>query len=187
MTAATGKHALAGIALAALGVVYGDIGTSPLYAMKEVFAGNHPIPLNEANVLGSLSLFFWALVIVVSLKYVSIIMRADNRGEGGIMALLALASKCTQQLGSVRTPLLLAGVFGASFFEHDGGNVRRVALYMRTLGIDGLWPVWLGNRPDLLPAARAMPTWPAPGSVLRVNGVVIVKIGPPTPQQLNPG
>ena len=80
-----------------------------------------------------------------------------------------------------------AGVFGASFFEHDGGNVRRVALYMRTLGIDGLWPVWLGNRPDLLPAARSMPTWPAPGSVRRVNGVVIVKIGPPTPQQLNPG
>jgi len=91
MSAAHQKQALAGFALAALGVVYGDIGTSPLYAMKEVFAGNHPIPLNETNVLGSLSLFFWALVIVVSLKYVSIIMRADNRAEGGIMALIALA------------------------------------------------------------------------------------------------
>lgn len=80
-----------------------------------------------------------------------------------------------------------AGVFGSSFFEHDGGNVRRVALYMRTLGTDGLLPVWLGNRPDLLPAAHSMPIWPAPGSVQRVNGVVIVKIGPPSQQQLNPG
>lgn len=80
-----------------------------------------------------------------------------------------------------------AGVFGSSFFEHDGGNVRRVALYMRTLGIDGLLPVWLGSRPDLLPAAHSMPAWPAAGSVRRVNGVVIVKIGPPSQQQLNPG
>jgi KUP system potassium uptake protein len=62
-----------------------------LYAVKEVFAGNHPIPVTEANVFGSLSLFFWALIIVVSIKYVSFIMRADNRGEGGIMALIALA------------------------------------------------------------------------------------------------
>lgn len=80
-----------------------------------------------------------------------------------------------------------AGVFGSSFFEHDGGNVRRVALYLRTQGVDGLLPVWLGNRPDLIPAARAMPVWPAPGSIRLVNGVVIVKIGPPTPQQLAPG
>ena len=86
----TGKR-LAMMALAALGVVYGDIGTSPLYAVKEVFAGNHPIPVTEANIYGSLSLFFWALVIVVSVKYVVFIMRADNRGEGGIMALIALA------------------------------------------------------------------------------------------------
>ena len=72
----------AALALAALGVVYGDIGTSPLYAVKEVFAGNHPIPVTTANIYGSLSLFFWALVIVVSVKYVTFIMRADNRGEG---------------------------------------------------------------------------------------------------------
>ena len=80
------RHALRRAGLAALGVVYGDIGTSPLYAVKGSFAGNHPIPVTTANICGSLSLFFWALVIVVSVKYVTFIMRADNRGEGGIMA-----------------------------------------------------------------------------------------------------
>ena len=85
----------AALALAALGVVYGDIGTSPLYTMKEVFAGNHPIPLTPENVLGILSLIVWSLIVVVSIKYVVFVMRADNRGEGGIMALIALA--CTMR------------------------------------------------------------------------------------------
>ena len=85
------KSQQAALALAALGVVYGDIGTSPLYTMKEVFAGNHPIPLTPENVLGILSLILWSLIIVVSVKYVVFVMRADNRGEGGIMALIALA------------------------------------------------------------------------------------------------
>lgn len=80
-----------------------------------------------------------------------------------------------------------AGVFGTSFYEHDGGNVRRAALYMKTLGMHGFDPVWLGNRPDLIPSARSMPTWPAPGSVRLVNGVVVVKLGQPTPQQLSAG
>lgn len=80
-----------------------------------------------------------------------------------------------------------AGVFGTSFYEHDGGNVRRVAFYMKTLGIHDVDPVWLGNRPDLIPSARSMPIWPAPGSVRQVNGVVIVKLGQPTPQQLSAG
>lgn len=80
-----------------------------------------------------------------------------------------------------------AGVFGTSFYEHDGGNVRRAALYMKTLGMHGFDPVWLGSRPDLIPSARSMPTWPAPGSVRLVKGVVIVKLGPPTPQQLSGG
>ena len=82
---------LATLTLAALGVVYGDIGTSPLYALKEVFGGaHHPVPIDEANVLGILSLVFWALMIVVSIKYIVFIMRANNKGEGGIMALMAL-------------------------------------------------------------------------------------------------
>ena len=85
------KSQQAALALAALGVVYGDIGTSPLYTMKEVFAGIHPIPLTPDNLLGILSLILWSLIVVVSIKYVEFIMRADNRGEGGIMAMIALA------------------------------------------------------------------------------------------------
>ena len=81
----------AAAALAALGVIYGDIGTSPLYAVKEVFNPSHGIPLTSATILGGISAIFWALVIIVSIKYVILIMRADNNGEGGIMALLALA------------------------------------------------------------------------------------------------
>ena len=90
-TTAHGKSALAGLTLGALGVVYGDIGTSPLYALKEVFNAGH-VPLTPANIIGILSLVFWTLTIVVSLKYVTLIMRASNKGEGGTMALLALAA-----------------------------------------------------------------------------------------------
>ena len=82
--------ALAGLALGALGVVYGDIGTSPLYALKECFLGPHPLEVTQANILGVLSLIFWSLNILISYKYVSVMMRADNRGEGGILALMAL-------------------------------------------------------------------------------------------------
>ena len=82
------KQSRAALTLAALGIVYGDIGTSPLYAAKETFNPGHGIPLNAANVFGDLSTIFWSLMIVVSLKYVILIMRADNKGEGGIMALL---------------------------------------------------------------------------------------------------
>ncbi|HEU4646911.1 MAG TPA: KUP/HAK/KT family potassium transporter, partial [Burkholderiales bacterium] len=82
----------AGLTLLALGIVYGDIGTSPLYAVKETFAPGHGIGLHEAAILGGLSTIFWILMLIVSLKYVTLVMRADNKGEGGIMALLALAS-----------------------------------------------------------------------------------------------
>src|SRR5436305_12727840 len=85
------KQRTAGLALLALGIVYGDIGTSPLYAAKETFNPEHGIPLTTANILGGVSAIFWVLMIVVSLKYVTLVLRADNRGEGGIMALLALA------------------------------------------------------------------------------------------------
>jgi hypothetical protein len=90
------KSSRTALTLAALGVVYGDIGTSPLYAVKETFNPDHGIPLNAENVLGGLSTIFWALMIVVSLKYAILIMRADNKGEGGIMALLALASSAVK-------------------------------------------------------------------------------------------
>ena len=78
------------LSLSALGVVYGDIGTSPIYALRECFHGSHPFPPTETNVLGVLSLIFWALMIIISLKYLLFVMRADNHGEGGILALLAL-------------------------------------------------------------------------------------------------
>src|SRR5665647_2113131 len=85
---------LSTLMLGAIGVVYGDIGTSPLYALKETFAGHHPLPIVEANVLGVLSIMFWTIMVLVSLKYVTIIMRADNHGEGGSLALLALVGDC---------------------------------------------------------------------------------------------
>ena len=124
------------MALLALGVVYGDIGTSPLYAVKETFAPGHGIPLNEATILGGLSAIFWALMIVVSLKYVTLVMRADNRGEGGIMALLALASKYTQGLGTMRTPILLAGVFGASLFYGEAVLTPAISVLSAVEGLE---------------------------------------------------
>ena len=95
---------LAGLSLAALGVVYGDIGTSPLYAIKECFAGTHGVQPTEENVLGVLSMVFWALNFVVSFKYIGMVMRADNRGEGGILALLALARPAAEEGGARRAP-----------------------------------------------------------------------------------
>ena len=108
------------VAVAAMGVVYGDIGTSPLYTMKEVFTStHHPVPVTPDNVLGILSLVFWALTITVSLKYVLFIMRADNKGEGGIMALTSLALR-TERLHPRMTWLLAAlGMFGAALFYGD--------------------------------------------------------------------
>jgi KUP system potassium uptake protein len=104
------------LTLLALGIVYGDIGTSPLYAVKETFAPGHGIPLNESAILGGLSTMFWLLMISVSLKYVTLVMRADNKGEGGIMALLALASSAVRERARWRPAVLVAGVLGASLF-----------------------------------------------------------------------
>src|SRR5437764_4863816 len=87
------KHGYAALTLGAIGVVYGDIGTSPLYTMKEIFAPATGVPLQAATIVGAVSVIVWALMLVVTLKYVTLILRADNHGEGGIMALLALASR----------------------------------------------------------------------------------------------
>ena len=106
------------LALGALGVVFGDIGTSPLYTMKEIFSGHH-LALSQDNVLGILSLVFWELILVVSVKYVGIMMRADNKGEGGILALLALVQGQAPLASRSRMLLMSLGFLGASFFFGD--------------------------------------------------------------------
>jgi KUP system potassium uptake protein len=115
----TPKHkSAAALALGAIGVVFGDIGTSPLYAMKESFAGAHPLAPDEPHVLGVLSLIFWSIMLIVTAKYVAIIMRADNKGEGGSLAMLALATRLTH--GSNLTPIIVViGIFAAALFYGD--------------------------------------------------------------------
>ena len=113
------RQGIAGLSLLALGVVYGDIGTSPLYAAKETFNPQHGIPLTPENIIGGVSAIFWALMIVVSLKYVTLVLRAGNRGEGGIMALLALATSSVRDRPRLRNALLAVGVFGAALFYGD--------------------------------------------------------------------
>ncbi|HKU47595.1 MAG TPA: KUP/HAK/KT family potassium transporter, partial [Burkholderiales bacterium] len=112
----SGAQARSALPLAALGVVFGDIGTSPLYAIKETFSPEHGIPFNAPNVLGGLSTVLWALIIVVSLKYVVLVMRADNRGEGGTIALLALASAAVKHRPQMRLYVTLLGLLGAALF-----------------------------------------------------------------------
>jgi KUP system potassium uptake protein len=124
------------LTLAALGVVYGDIGTSPLYAVKETFNPDHGIPLNAENVLGGMSAIFWALMIVVSLKYVILIMRADNKGEGGIMALLALASSAVKDHPQWRATIMLLGVFGASLFYGDAVLTPAISVLSAVEGLE---------------------------------------------------
>ncbi len=122
--------------LLALGVVFGDIGTSPLYAVKETFAPGHGIELTTANILGGLSTIFWALMIVVSLKYVLLIMRADNRGEGGIMALLALAAASIKSHPEWRTPLFMAGAAGAALFYGDAVLTPAISVLSAVEGLE---------------------------------------------------
>ncbi|OAB51063.1 potassium transporter Kup [Pseudomonas thivervalensis] len=105
--------------VAAVGVVYGDIGTSPLYTLKEVFSGAYGVPVNHDGVLGILSLIFWSLIWVVSLKYMMFVLRADNQGEGGIMALTALARRAAAGRARLRTFLVICGLIGAALFYGD--------------------------------------------------------------------
>jgi KUP system potassium uptake protein len=112
----SGSHSRAALTLAAFGVVFGDIGTSPLYAVKETFSPAIGIPFTHPSILGGLSMIFWSLIIVVSLKYVVLVMRADNRGEGGTMALLALASNALKDRPRLRSVVVMLGLLGASLF-----------------------------------------------------------------------
>jgi KUP system potassium uptake protein len=119
-----------------MGIVFGDIGTSPLYAVKETFSPAHGIALTQANILGGLSTMFWALMIVVSLKYVVLIMRADNRGEGGIMALIALAQSAIREQPRWRLPLVLIGMFGAALFYGDAVLTPAISVLSAVEGLE---------------------------------------------------
>jgi len=130
-----GQAALAALTLAAIGVVYGDIGTSPLYAFKEVFAHGR-VPLNPDNILGILSLAFWTLTVVVSLKYVALILRADNNGEGGLIAMLALASQAVKDRPVLRSRLLLLGIFGTAIFFGDGVITPAISVLSAVEGLE---------------------------------------------------
>ena len=123
------------LALGALGVVYGDIGTSPLYAMRECFGGEHAVAPTHANVLGVLSLVVWALVLVIVVKYLTFIMRADNRGEGGILALLALQSGARGPRWTRLATFL--GLFGAGLLYGDGAITPAISILGRRRGPGG--------------------------------------------------
>ncbi|MDO9101799.1 MAG: potassium transporter Kup [Candidatus Nitrotoga sp.] len=131
---------LATLMLGAIGVVYGDIGTSPLYALKETFAGHHPLPIVEANVLGVLSIMFWTIMVLVSLKYVTIIMRADNHGEGGSLALLALASELNSDRPKSKWLFAMLGVFAAALFYGDSMITPAVSVLSAVEGLDIIAP-----------------------------------------------
>ena len=121
--------------LGALGVVYGDIGTSPLYALKEVFHGGH-VPLTPQNILGVLSLLFWTMTIVVSFKYVLLILRADNNGEGGLIAMLALATQAVREKPTLRRVLMGVGLFGTAIFFGDAVITPAMTVLGAVEGID---------------------------------------------------
>ena len=142
-----------GLLVAALGVVFGDIGTSPLYTLKECFGGEHAVPLTSGNVLGILSLVFWAILIVISLKYVSFIMRADNRGEGGIMALMSLVMEKSRIMPGLRHGLLLLGLAGASLFYGDGIITPAISVLSAVEGLEVLKPAL---HPFIIPIALAV-------------------------------
>ena len=123
------------LTLGAIGVVYGDIGTSPLYAFKEVFAHGH-VPLTPDNIFGVLSLIFWTLTVVVSIKYVLLILRADNHGEGGLIAMLALASQAVKDRPDLRRRLLMLGIFGTAIFFGDGVITPAVSVLGAVEGLE---------------------------------------------------
>jgi KUP system potassium uptake protein len=149
---APGHHGHGGIVkltLGAIGIVFGDIGTSPLYAFRETFHGHHRLPVDKLHVLGVLSLIFWSMMIVVTLKYVTILMRADNKGEGGSLALLALIARKTES-ASWGKSIVLLGVFACALFYGDSMITPAVSVLS---AVEGLVIVQSGLQPFVLPIA----------------------------------
>jgi KUP system potassium uptake protein len=128
-------RAVAALTLGALGVVYGDIGTSPLYALKEIFRGGH-VAATEANILGVLSMVFWTLTVIVSIKYVLLVLRADNNGEGGLIAMLALATHAVRDRPPLRRVLGVIGLFGTAVFYGDGVITPAISVLSAVEGLE---------------------------------------------------
>ena len=138
------KSSLAALTVGAVGVVYGDIGTSVLYSVKEVFGGGH-VPFTPDNVYGILSIFFWTLTVIVSIKYVTLVLRADNNGEGGLIAMLALAANAVQDRPKLRRVLLLVGIFGTSLFYGDGVITPAISVLSAVEGLEVVSPAFSGG------------------------------------------
>ncbi len=147
--AATRKRRLAFLCLASLGIVYGDIGTSPLYAMRECFYGEHGVPPTPANIFGVLSLILWSLILIISVKYLILILRADNRGEGGILALATLVSEVVRR-GKF---LFLLGLFGAALLYADGMITPAISVLSAVEGLHVATPLF---QPFVVPIAVAI-------------------------------
>ena len=143
-----GRESTAALTLGAMGVVYGDIGTSPLYTMKEIFSPVTGVPLDAHHLVGAVSVIFWGLMMVVTLKYVLLILRADNRGEGGIMALTALAVQAAGSSPRKRLMLLLLGVFGAALFYGDSVITPAISVLSAVEGLEVVTPTL---KPYVLP------------------------------------
>ncbi len=137
---AAGSRKLFPLTLTAIGVVYGDIGTSPLYAMRECFFGTHSVPATPANVLGILSLIIYSLLLVISVKYIAIVMRADNQGEGGILALTALLPEGENRRGW--PALVLLGIFGAALLYGDGMITPAITVLGAVEGLTVVTPLF---------------------------------------------
>ncbi|HAT31576.1 MAG TPA: potassium transporter Kup [Janthinobacterium sp.] len=140
MTSQHKKSSLVALTLAAVGIVYGDIGTSPLYTLKTVFLAEHGLALTHENLLGVVSLIFWGLTLIISLKYVTLVLRADNRGEGGIMALMALALSSVSKNSRWTFPLMLTGVFGATLFYGDSVITPAISVLSAIEGLEVATP-----------------------------------------------
>ena len=137
----TSKSSIAALTLGAIGVVYGDIGTSVLYALKQVFESGH-LPLTQDNILGILSIFFWTLTTIVSIKYVALVLRADNHREGGLVAMLALALVAVKDRPQLRKALLVVGIFGAALFYGDGVITPAISVLGAMEGLEVISPAF---------------------------------------------
>lgn len=132
----TQQHSLQALAIAAIGVVFGDIGTSPLYSLKEAFSPAHGIPLTQGSILGVISLLFWAIVLVVGVKYLLFVMRADNNGEGGVLALMALSLRPIDSKSRLAGVLMALGIFGACMFYGDAVITPAISVMSAVEGLE---------------------------------------------------